>query len=281
MLSPQEDFKPPSLLELRDVTCVYRLPRTPPFVAVSNVSLTLHASETIGIVGESGSGKSTLLRAIVGLHSPADGSIALNGEMLPLRASERTHSQHRAIQLVFQNPDRSLNPRHSVRRILTAPLRLFEPELSSVDRNRKIAQLLESVQLPTNLLDRFPHQLSGGEKQRVALARAFAANPRLLLCDEVVSALDVSIQAEVMNLIRSYTQATGTAVIFVTHDLAVVRMMSDRVVVIRNGRVCESATTRAIFESPSHPYTMQLLAAVPRPDAAIKDSGRLRSSGRL
>jgi peptide/nickel transport system ATP-binding protein len=165
--------------------------------------------ETLGIVGESGSGKSTLLRAIAGLHPPAAGTVAFDDIPLPARASDRNLRQHRDIQLVFQSPERSLNPRQTVAQLLAAPLRLYHPHLRGPEKQATILDLLERVHLRATMLPRYPHQLSGGEKQRVALARAFAAHPRLLLCDEVVSALDVSVQATVMNLIRDYTDETG------------------------------------------------------------------------
>jgi peptide/nickel transport system ATP-binding protein len=167
------------------------------------------------------------------------------GATLDPRTRDRTREQHRTLQLVFQNPDRSLNPRHSIRRILVAPLRLYEPEMPESARNARIDELLQWVQLPAKLLD------------------------RLLLCDEVVSALDVSVQAGVMNLIRSYSRETGAAVVFVTHDLGVVRMISDQIIVMRSGEICEEADTETIFRAPRHPYTVQLLASVPRLDDEV------------
>lgn len=252
----------PPLLDVADVSCEYRIGGLAK-QAVRHVSLALEEGETLGIVGESGSGKSTLLRAIAGLHPPSAGTIAFAAEPLAPRAQKRRHEQQRAVQLIFQNPERALNPRQTVAQILASPLRLYQPELVPAERQRALLELLDRAQLPAAMLRRYPHQLSGGEKQRVALARAFAARPRLLLCDEVVSALDVSVQATVMNLIRSYTDDTGAAALFVTHDLAVVRMMSDRVLVLRDGETCELAPTRAIFERPQHPYTVQLLASLP------------------
>jgi peptide/nickel transport system ATP-binding protein len=264
LLRPRESGPHEALLRVSDLRCIYRLPRSAVRVAVSDISFTLHSGSTLGVVGESGSGKSTLLRAIAGLHPPERGKLVFDGRPLDGRVRNRAAIQHQLLQLVFQNPDRSLNPRHSVRRILVAPLRLYEPDVTKRVHDVRIAELLDSVQLPRKLLERFPHQLSGGEKQRVALARAFAGKPRLLLCDEVVSALDVSVQAGVMNLIRSYSKETGAAIIFVTHDLGAVRMVSDRIIVMRSGEICEEADTGTIFRAPRHPYTVELLAAVPR-----------------
>jgi len=264
----RREAPPGTLLAIRDLTCAYG----PDATAVAAVSLDVAESETLGIVGESGSGKSTLLLAIAGLHRPREGAVKLHGEPLAPAARERTRVQQRDIQLVFQNPGRSLNPRHSVARILDAPLRLYQPGLGSSARRNAAVAALESVRLTPRFLGRMPHELSGGEKQRVALARAFAASPRLLLCDEVVSALDVSVQAAIMELIRSYCERERLAVVFVTHDLAVARMMCDRIAVFRDGSLCELGATDRIFEAPTHPYTQELLASLPETAAAATRS---------
>ena len=263
----------PGVLAAQEITAVYRLPQGGERIGVKGITISLQEGETLGVVGESGSGKSTMLRCLAGIHPIQSGRLWFGGSPLPSRGQDRGLAEHRAIQLVFQNPDRSLNPRHSVGRILSAPLRLYEPELSDDARRKRVKQLLDIVQLSGALVDRFPHQLSGGEKQRVALARAYAASPRVLLCDEVVSALDVSVQATVMNLVKMYVAETGAAVLFVSHDLAVVRMMSDRIMVMRSGSVCEQAATASLFGNPQHPYTRQLLAAVMRREPAAIASG--------
>jgi peptide/nickel transport system ATP-binding protein len=248
------------LLALIDVRCEYGSRGIP---AVKGVSLSVSEGETLAIVGESGSGKSTLLRAIVGLHAPSAGSLRFRGSELPRRARRRAREIRREIQLVFQNPDSSLNPRHTIAEIVGRPISLFRQEVSHSDRRALVAELLQSVNLSTTLLDRYPSELSGGQKQRVALARAFAARPSLLLCDEVTSALDVSVQATVLELISELAAKSGSAVIFVSHDLAVVRTIASRAIVMRDGEVCEEGEIERLFRSPDHPYTQELLKAIP------------------
>jgi peptide/nickel transport system ATP-binding protein len=238
-------------------------------VAVDGVSLAVAPGETLGVVGESGSGKSTLLAAIAGLHPPAAGTIAFEGAELASRAARRSRAVRGAIQLVFQNPDSSLNPRHTIGTIIERPLQLFRPDLSAKQRTERARALLDEVRLGGELLTRYPGQLSGGQKQRVALARGFAAEPRLILCDEVVSALDVSVQATVLELLATMAAERQTAVLFVTHDLAVVRSIADRVCVMRGGRECETRGVEELFSAPGHEYTRTLLDAVPRPQHAL------------
>lgn len=248
------------LLEVSDVACSYPNASGP---AVRNVSFSIAPSETIGIVGESGSGKSTLLRAIAGLHVPDSGSIVYRGAMLPARAPHRVRSVLGEIQLVFQNPESSLNPSHTVEDLLRRPLRLFRPDVPRSRSDEAIQELLEKVKLPSDMLHRYPVELSGGQKQRVALARAFAAKPALLLCDEVTSALDVSVQASILELLAELATQSDTAVIFVSHDLAVVRTIAERTLVMKDGQVCEEGETEQLFAAPAHPYTYELICAIP------------------
>jgi peptide/nickel transport system ATP-binding protein len=240
-----------------------RKPRATP--TVDRVALQLRAGEAIGLVGESGSGKSTILKAIAGLVAPADGSIGFAGAgALPAEVEDRHPRQLRAIQLVFQNPDESLNPRQSVAQILAQPLGLYFGLSGDALRQRSV-EALEQVRLGAHYLDRLPGQLSGGEKQRVAIARAFAAEPDLVLCDEVTSALDVSVQAAVLALLDRLRREKGTTFVFVSHDLAVVRAIADRVAVLYQGRICEIGPTASVYARPCHPYTEALLAAVLEP----------------
>jgi peptide/nickel transport system ATP-binding protein len=248
------------LLEVSGLTCEYKGAHAP---AVRGVSLSVRHAERVGIVGESGSGKSTFLRAIAGLHRPTSGSIRLRGVELAPLAVKRARSIRREIQLVFQNPDSSLNPRHTIFDIVARPIRLFRDDIPSGGERGAVQELLDSVKLPTGLLYRYPAELSGGQRQRVALARAFAARPSLLLCDEVTSALDVSVQATILELIAELTEKTGTAVIWVSHDLAVVRTIAHRALVMREGEVCEEGETEDLFTAAQHPYTRELLAAIP------------------
>ena len=249
------------LLSVRDLHCTYpRVGR----VAVESLSFEVHAGETVCLVGESGSGKSTTLRAIAGLHPAFTGAIEFEGAPLPARVARRDVAVLRAIQMVFQNPDSSLNPRHRVATLLERPLSVFRPELDRRARSAEMQRLVAAVQLDASVLRRVPSELSGGQKQRIALARAFAGNPKLLLCDEVVSALDVSVQAVVLELIAELSRSRGVAVLFVTHDLGVVRALADQVLVLKDGHLCEEGVADEVLGHPRDPYTRSLVEAVPR-----------------
>lgn len=235
----------------------------PPDPVVADVSLTLARGEILGLVGESGSGKSTILRAIAGLWPPSAGNITLDGANLPARVTARDRAALRRVQVVFQNPDASLNPRHTVREIVAQPLRLyFNAKTNEVEARAR--SLIADVRLDPAHLDRRPAQLSGGERQRVALARAFAAEPDVILCDEVTSALDVSVQASVLSLIHDLCHARGTSCLFVAHDIAVVAALCDRVAVLHQGRIVEQGPARSVCSTPEHPYTRSLIGAVHR-----------------
>ncbi|MGK0230999.1 MAG: peptide/nickel transport system ATP-binding protein [Gammaproteobacteria bacterium] len=236
---------------------------------VDNITLNLAPGETLGLVGESGSGKSTILKAIAGLLPLHSGDINWrNKGSLPATVDHRTSEQLREIQIIFQNPDESLNPRQTVAEILKQPLKLYYELKGEALRERSEA-LLDRVRLGAHYMDRLPSQLSGGEKQRVAIARAFAAEPSLVLCDEVTSALDVSVQAAVLDLLSDLRREKNTTYVFVSHDLAVVRALADRVAVLYQGRLCEIGTSEAVYGSISHPYTHVLLEAVLEPDPDV------------
>ena len=237
---------------------------------VKDIDININKGETLALVGESGSGKSTILKSIAGLLKTKDGIIKFEKDkVLSNDLKERDHSFLRAIQLIFQNPDESLNPNHTVEEIISQPLRLYFG-LKGQELKNKIVEVLEKVRLGEFYLTRYPRQLSGGEKQRVAVARAFAAKPDIILCDEVTSALDVSVQAAVLNLLQELKEDFGTTYIFVSHDLAVVRAISDRVAVLYQGRLCEIGPSKNVYKFPSHPYTEVLLGAVLEPDPDIK-----------
>ena len=237
---------------------------------VKDINIEVKKGETIALVGESGSGKSTILKSIAGLLKTKDGKIKFeNDRVLSSDLKKRDSNDLRAIQLIFQNPDESLNPNHTVEQILSQPLKLYF-NLSGNELKTKIAELLNKVRLGEFYMTRYPRQLSGGEKQRVAVARAFAAKPDIILCDEVTSALDVSVQAAVLNLLQTLKEDFGTTYIFVSHDLAVVRAISDRVAVLYQGRLCEIGPSKNVYQFPSHPYTEVLLGAVLEPDPDIK-----------
>jgi peptide/nickel transport system ATP-binding protein len=237
---------------------------------VKDINININKGETIALVGESGSGKSTILKSIAGLLKTKDGNINFaQNRKLSEDLKNRSSDDLRAIQLIFQNPDESLNPNHTVEQILSQPLKLYFG-LKGDELKKNIIELLEKVRLGEFYLTRYPRQLSGGEKQRVAVARAFAANPDIILCDEVTSALDVSVQAAVLDLLKQLKKDFKTTYIFVSHDLAVVKAISDRVAVLYQGRLCEIGPSKDVYKFPSHPYTEVLLGAVLEPDPDIK-----------
>lgn len=233
---------------------------------VDDINLALQPGETLGLVGESGSGKSTILKTLAGLLPPLRGEMQWQGvSSLTERVEQRNAQQLRKVQIIFQNPDESLNPRQTIGEILSQPLKLYFG-LSGKILDERAIELLERVRLAAHYMGRYPAQLSGGEKQRVAIARAFAAEPELVLCDEVTSALDVSVQAAVLDLLDDLRREKHTTYIFVSHDLAVVRALSDRVAVLYQGRLCEVGPATSVYAAPSHPYTEALLDAVLEPD---------------
>jgi oligopeptide transport system ATP-binding protein len=238
--------------------------------AVAGVTLQVHAHEALGVVGESGSGKSTLARAIVHLVAPSAGRIMWNGsDVVHLSAAERQQLR-RDLAIIFQNPLASLDPRMLIAEVVGEPLRVHRGDLDAVARQRQAEQLLARVGLARDIANRYPHQLSGGQCQRVAIARAMIVKPRLLVCDEAVSALDVSIQAQIMALLRELKNDAGLALVFISHNLAVVRALCDRVLVLYLGRMMELAPTDLLYAQPLHPYTQALFAAVPIADPDIQ-----------
>ena len=244
--------------------------RTKGFVkAVDDVTLTARKTATVGIVGESGCGKSTLAKCIAGLESPQAGTMDFIGVDIARMVEQRPVELLRELQMIFQNPDSTLNPKRTVGEAIARPLQLFGivpgPEIET-----EVVRLLEAVRLGEAYLDRLPRQLSGGEKQRVALARAFAGRPTLVLCDEPLSSLDVSVQAAVMNLLLEFQQRFETTMLFISHDLSVVYQFCDSVAVMYLGRICEVGPTEALFAPPYHPYTEALLSAVPIPDPSVE-----------
>jgi len=238
-----------------------------PVAAVSDVSFDLHEGETLGLVGESGSGKSTLARAILRLIPVSEGQVLWRGSDLGACSAAELRRQRRDLQIVFQDPFASLNPRMRVGDALAEPLQIFESTLTAAARNARVGQMLERVGLSAAVAHRYPHEFSGGQCQRIGIARAVILRPKLLVCDEPVSALDVSIQAQIVNLLAELKRDTGMSLLFVSHNLAVVRRLCDRVVVLYLGRMLEVAPAAELFADPRHPYTRGLLDAVPVPDA--------------
>ena len=240
--------------------------------AVDGIDIELGRGWTLSIVGESGCGKTTLGRAVVGLQSASGGDLVFEGNRLAGLARDRGPDLRRRVQIIFQNPDATLNPQKSVGEAVRRPLDLFNlvPEAEQAAR---VAELLESVNLPVGYAGCYPHELSGGQKQRVAIARAFAAEPDLIVCDEPLSALDVSVQAAILNLLVDLQKRSGTAYMFISHDLSVVRYLSDRVAVMYMGRLAEIGTPEEVFVPPYHPYTEALLSAISIPDPMIEQAG--------
>ncbi len=233
--------------------------------AVDDLSFKVREGETLGIVGESGCGKSTTGRTIMRLIEPTEGSIKFDGIELSTLSKKEMRNTRRDIQMVFQDPYASLNPRHSVEKILEEPL-IVHGIGSSVERKRKVHELLEIVGLSVHHAKRYPHQFSGGQRQRVGIARALMTNPKLIIADEPVSALDVSIQSQVLNLMQKLQEDLRLTYIFISHDLGVVRHISDKVGVMYLGRMVELADSESLYREPLHPYTQALLSAVPIPD---------------
>jgi oligopeptide transport system ATP-binding protein len=238
--------------------------------AVADVSLSLARGESLGLVGESGCGKSTLARTIVALQAPTRGRVLFLGSTLADRDTGALRAARRDLQIVFQDPLASLDPRMTVGEILAEPLRVHRRDLDAAARADLVARMLARVGLPMDARTRYPHAFSGGQCQRIGIARAMILEPALLVCDEPVSALDVSIQAEILALVETLRTVSGTAVLFVSHNLAVVRRVCDRVLVLYLGRMMEHGPAEHLFAAPRHPYTRALLDAVPVPDPAVQ-----------
>jgi peptide/nickel transport system ATP-binding protein len=243
--------------------------------AVADVSFDVAEGETLGLVGESGCGKSTAARAVMQLPAPTAGSVLFEGRDLTAEHGERLRAIRPRIQIVFQDPISSLNPRRKVADIVGAPLKIWK-QGSDAERRRRVDEALEAVGLdPDVARDKRPHEFSGGQCQRICIARALVLDPKLVICDEPVSALDVSVQAQILNLLEDLKERYGLTLVFITHDLAVVKNVSDRVAVMYLGKICEIADPERLYAAPAHPYTAALLSAIPVPDphAPAESSG--------
>lgn len=234
--------------------------------AVDGVSFTIAKGETLALVGESGCGKSTVGRAVLRLFDITDGQVILDSQRIDDLSEASLRPLRRKVQVIFQDPFSSLNPRLKVRDALAEPMRNFGLASSAAEVDAKVADLLDKVRLPVDAANRLPHEFSGGQRQRICIARALAAEPDLIVCDEAVSALDVSVKAQIVNLLQDLQQELGLALLFISHDLAIVEHISHRIAVMYLGRIVELAEKRALFAEPQHPYTEALLSAVPVPD---------------
>ncbi|TNF20673.1 MAG: ATP-binding cassette domain-containing protein [Rhodobacteraceae bacterium] len=271
------------LLSVRDLDVKFQITRPgdmpwtrPRYLhAVNGVDFDLEPGKTLGVVGESGCGKSTLARGLIQMV-PATGQVLWRGETDLLSLSPRRMKPFRSeIQMVFQDPLASLNPRMTLGRIIAEPLATHRPDISASERRRRVAGMMERVGLLPQMINRYPHEFSGGQCQRIGIARALIAEPKLLICDEPVSALDVSIQAQVVELLKELQRDLGLAMIFIAHDLSVVKNISDEVMVLFLGRIMEKAPKAQLYDNPQHPYTQALLSAVPIPDPVAERAKRI------
>ncbi len=266
------------LLNVRDLTVQFKVrpdnawPWTAQrsLTAVNGVSFHIAQGETLGIVGESGCGKSTLARGVLNLIPSSSGSIQWMGQELAGASPAVWHSVRRDIQMIFQDPLASLNPRMTVAQIIAEPLRTHHPAVSQADIMVQVVAMMERVGLAQQHINRYPHEFSGGQCQRIGIARALILRPKLVICDEPVSALDVSIQAQIINLLKELQQSMGLSLIFIAHDLAVVKHISDRIMVMYLGQAVEKAPKHSLYSQPQHPYTRALLSAIPIPDPQLE-----------
>ena len=255
------------LLEVEGLKQYFPVSKTFTVKAVNDVSFKVYPGETYGLVGESGSGKSTIGRSIIRLYDPTSGKVTFDGNVISGKLSKSTKDKLRVqMQMIFQDPMASLNPRKKIKDIIGEGLDIHHSYKNKQEREEKIEAILAKVGLAKEHADRYPHQFSGGQRQRVGIARALIQNPKLVIADECISALDVSIQAQVVNLMKDIQEETGTAYLFIAHDLSMVKYISDRIGVLHLGHLLETGTTEEIFSNPIHPYTKSLLSAIPVPN---------------
>ncbi|MBV2143261.1 ATP-binding cassette domain-containing protein [Falsochrobactrum sp. TDYN1] len=270
-----------AILQIRDVVREYNLPRVSFFSKpgrlriLHGVSAEIQAGQSLGIVGESGSGKSTLAHTVMGLEKPQSGQVLINGQDIYTLNRTALREARKSFQAVFQDPYGSLDPRHTVKRIISEPIISLERGTSVKEREERVIEVLEAVGLPKASAEKYPHEFSGGQRQRIAIARAVITRPALIVADEPVSALDVSIQAQVLNLMMDLQEKFGLSYLFISHDLGVVRAITDRVAVIYQGRFVEEGPTGEVFDNPQHPYTKALIDAIPRPLSGRRKRARI------
>lgn len=259
------------LLKVENLVQYFPVSRTYTVKAVNGVSFNIYPGETYGLVGESGSGKTTIGRSIIRLYNPTDGRITFNGKVISGALDRNTRSMLRSdMQMIFQDPMASLNPRKKVGDIISEGMDIHHRFANRQEREEKISEMLKKVGLSPEHAARYPHQFSGGQRQRVGIARALIMNPKLIIADECISALDVSIQAQVVNLMKDIQEETQCAYLFIAHDLSMVKYISDRIGVLHLGYMVESGTKEEIFSHPVHPYTKSLLSAIPHPNPVVE-----------
>jgi len=254
-----------TLLEVRNLSKYFKVANGT-LHAVDNVSFSIEAGKTLGIVGESGCGKSTLGRTLLRLQEPTAGRVFYDGMDITSFSKEEMRQMRRHMQIIFQDPYASLNPRLTIAQSIEEPLRVFHPKMSETDRRHRVEELMDLVGLSRRNFNAYPHEFDGGRRQRVVIARTLAAEPSFVVCDEPVSALDVSVQAQILNLMMDLQEQLGLTYVFISHDLSVVRHISDHVGVMYLGQLVEYADKETLFQSPSHPYTKALLSAIPSVD---------------
>jgi len=269
-VNSEETLEESPLLEVNDLVVTYQaqrgslLKRTEYVHAVKGVSFKVKKGTTMGLVGESGSGKSTIGKAILRLAPLGGGSIHYDGQEISTLSDAAFMPYRKRIQTIFQDPYASMNPRLTIASIVAEPLLVHAPEMSKEERTNRVADLLEKVGLPADSMNRYPHQFSGGQRQRICIARALSSSPEFIICDECVSALDVSVQAQIVNLLQDIQDELGITYLFIAHDLAVVEHICDDALVMELGEIVEQGPTDELYRSPQHPYTQRLLNAVPR-----------------
>ena len=254
-----------NILEVRDLTKYFKTPRGM-LHAVDHVNFTIERGKTLGVVGESGCGKSTTGRCVLRLLEPTSGSVIFDGEDITKLSPKKMSQMRKDMQIIFQDPFASLDPRNSVFEIIAEPLIEHKLVKNKAELNERVMELMDTVGLAQRYANAYPHELDGGRRQRIGIARALAMNPKFIVCDEPVSALDVSIQAQILNLLKKLQKEFGLTYIFITHDLSVVNHFSDEIAVMYLGQIIEKAPTEELFDHPLHPYTQALLSAIPVPD---------------
>ncbi|KGI57089.1 murein tripeptide/oligopeptide ABC transporter ATP binding protein OppF [Campylobacter sp. MIT 97-5078] len=272
------------LLEVKDLSVFYTIKSGEGFFqnkkikmkAVNKINFKLYKGETLGIVGESGCGKSTLAKALLGLNKDLSGSIVWLGKNIEKQGKQEWKNTRKDIQMIFQDPLASLNPRMTIGDIIAEPLKIHFPNMNSKELKEKVQQMMQKVGLLPNLINRYPHEFSGGQCQRIGIARALILEPKLIVCDEPVSALDVSIQAQVVNLLKNLQEQTQLSLIFIAHDLSIVKHISDRVLVMYLGNLVEIANYEQIYNETKHPYTKALMSAVPIPDPKVEKNKKIQ-----